>query len=93
MLNSDNNTAGVSGNSLFGGLLDSNTFAEPNINKVDMDYSALNGSMITNGAEYLQSISNIVASDVSSNPVRVCFCREGEEMPDCSFQPGPTEID
>ena len=91
-----NNTAGVSGNSLFGGLLDRctiNTFAEPNINKVDMDYTALNGSMITNGAEYLQSISNIVASDVSSNPVRVCFCREGEETPDCSFQPGPIEID
>ena len=89
-----NNTAGVSGNSLFGGLLDKctvSTFAEPNINKVDMDYSALNGSMITDGAEYLQSISNIQDSDVSSDPVRVCFCREG--VPDCSFQPEPIEID
>ena len=91
-----NNTAGVSGNSLFGGLLDRctvSTFAEPNINKVDMDYSALNGSMITDGAEYLQSISNILASDVSSDPVRVCFCREGKGVPDCSFQPEPIEID
>ena len=90
-----NNTAGVSGNSLFGGLLDRctvSTFAEPNINKVDMDYSALNGSMITDGAEYLQSISNIQDSDVSSDPVRVCFCREGG-LPDCSFQPDSIEID
>ena len=89
-----NNTAGVSGNSLFGGLLyrcTVSTFAEPNIHKVDMDYSALNGSMITDGAEYLQSISNIQDSDVSSDPVRVCFCREG--VPDCSFQPEPIEID
>ena len=89
-----NNTAGISGNSLFGGLLDKctvSTFAEPNINKVDMDYSALNGSMITDGAEYLQSISNIQDSDVSSDPVRVCFCREG--VPDCSFQPDSIEID
>ena len=88
-----NNTAGVSGNSLFGGLLDRctvSTFAEPNINQVDMDYSALNGSMITDGAEYLQSISNIQDSDVSSDPVRVCFCREG--IPDYSFQPEPIEI-
>ena len=89
-----NNTAGVSGNSLFGGLLDRctvSTFAEPNIDKVDMDYSALNGSMITDGVEYLQSISNIQDSDVSSDTVRVCFCREG--VPDCSFQPEPIEID
>ena len=89
-----NNTAGVSGNSLFGGLLDKctvSTFAEPNIDKVDMDYTALNGSMITDGAEYLQSISNVQDSDVSSDPVRVCFCREG--VPDCSFQPDSIEID
>ena len=89
-----NNSAGVSGNSLFGGLLDRctvSTFAEPNIHKVDMDYSASNGSMITDGAEYLQSISNIQDSDVSSDPVRVCFCREG--VPDCSFQPDSIEID
>ena len=88
-----NNTAKDRGNSLFGGLLNMctvSTFAEPNINNVNMDYSFSNGSLIVSGTEYLQSISNIIESDISSEPVRVCFCRE--RLPDCTFQPNPIEI-
>ena len=90
-----NNTAKDGGNSLFGGLLNMctvSTFAEPNINNVNMDYSFSNGSLIVSGTEYLQSISNILESDISSEPVRVCFCREGEGLPDCNFQLDPIEI-
>ena len=57
-----NNTAEVSGNSLFGGLLDRCTvsqFAETNINNVNMDYTFSNGTMIVQGLEYFQKISNI----------------------------------
>ena len=90
-----NNTAKDGGNSLFGGLLNMctvSTFAETNINNVNMDYSFSNGSLIVSGTEYLQSISNILESDISSEPLRVCFCREGEGLPDCNFQLDPIEI-
>ena len=90
-----NNTAKDRGNSLFGGLLNMcivSTFAEPNINNVNMDYSFLNGSLIVSGTEVIQSISNILESDICSEPVRVCFCREGEGLPDCNFQLDPIEI-
>ena len=90
-----NNTAKDGGNSLFGGLLNMCTvsiFVELNINNVNMDYSFSNGSLIVSGTEYLQSISNIHESDISSEPVRVCFCREGEGLQDCNFQLDPIEI-
>ena len=90
-----NNTAQQSGESLFGGLLDRCTvsiFAEPNINNVNTDYSFSNGTIVTDGHEYLKVISNIEDEHISSYPVRVCFCREGQGIPDCSYQPEPVQI-
>lgn len=88
-----NNTAELSGHGLFGGLWDRCTvsiFAEPNINKVNMDYSLSNSTIITEGLDYLQMISNVNKSDVSSDPVRVCFCIGGQ--PDCSYHPDSMSI-
>ena len=90
VLRFNDNMATFSGEDLFGGLLDRckvSMFAEPNVNNVNMDYSFSNGTMITNGYEYLVSISNIVDEHVSSEPIRVCFCREGSGQPDCDYQP------
>ena len=87
-----NNTAKISGHSLFGGLLERctvSTFAEANINNVGMDYAYSNSTMVTEGHEYFQMITNVQDSDISSGPVRVCFCREGQ--PDCSYQPDPIQ--
>ena len=42
------------------------------------------------GHEYFRKISNIRDSDVSSHPVRVCFCKNGN--PDCTYQPDPIHI-
>ena len=88
-----NNTAELSGNNLFGGLLDRcsvSQFAETNINNVNMDYTISNGTMIVEGHEYFQKISNIQDEDIGSHPVRVCFCNNGQ--PDCTYQHNPILI-
>ena len=85
-----NNTAQVSGNSLFGGLLDRCTvsqFAETNVNNVNMDYTFSNGTMVVQGLEYFQKISNIQDIDIDSPPIQVCFCTNGQ--PNCSHQHDP----
>ena len=95
VLHFNDNMATFSGEDLFGGLLDRCTvsmFAEPNVNNVNMDYSFSNGTVITNGYEYLTSISNIVGEHISSEPIRVCFCREGSGQPDCDYQPSPIVV-
>ena len=82
-----NNTAEFLGNSLFGGLLDRcsvSQFAETNINNVNMDYTISNGTMIVEGHEYFQKISNIQDTDIGSHPIQVCFCNNG--YPDCTYQ-------
>ena len=92
VLHFNDNMATSSGEDLFGGLLDRckvSMFAEPNVNNINMDYSFSNGTVITNGYEYLMSISNIVGEHISSEPIRVCFCREGSGQPDCDYQPSP----
>ena len=95
VLSFSDNMASVSGEDLFGGLLDRCTvsmFAEPNINNVNMDFSSSNGTVITKGYEYLTSISNILETNIDSDPIRVCFCREGYGQPDCDYQPQPIVI-
>ena len=88
-----NNTSELSGNSLFGGLLDRckvSQFAETNINNVNMDYTFSNGTMIVQGYEYFQKINNIQDADIDSSPLRVCFCTNGQ--PNCSHQHEPIQI-
>ena len=88
-----NNTAKVSGHSLYGGLLDRcrvSPLAEPNINNHKMDYTLSNETVTVEGLSYLHKISNIEDSDIGSPPVRVCFCNNGQ--PDCTYQPDPEVI-
>ena len=88
-----NNTAELSGNSLFGGLLDRcsvSQFAETNINNVNMEYTFSNGTMIVQGYEYFKKIGNIQDADIDSPPVRVCFCINGQ--PNCSHQHDPIQV-
>ena len=89
-----NNSAKISGHSLFGGLLDSckiNPFAESVIrNDITNRGSWTNDASLMRGHKYFKKISNINDSDISSHPVRVCFCRNGN--PDCAYQPDPIHI-
>ena len=88
-----NNTARLSGNSLFGGLLDRCTvsqFAETNIINVHMDYTFSNGTMVVRGYEYFQKISNINHADIDSPPIKICFCTNGQ--PNCSHQHDPIQV-
>ena len=87
------NTADLSGNSLFGGLLDRcsvSQFAETNINNVNVDYTFSNGTMIVQGYDYFKKISNIEGTDIGSPPVRVCFCSDGQ--PNCSYKHDPIQV-
>ena len=45
---------------------------------------------LVNGTTYLTNISNINLSDVSSEPVKICFCKNG--LPDCTDQPGTIRV-
>ena len=78
------NSAGIFGINLYGGLLDRCTvhiesFQKSEINKL--------------GLANLQNSSNINDTQldtVSSSPVRLCFCRDGES--DCDYQPEPIQV-
>ena len=83
-----NNTARKSGNTLHGGLLDRCTvssFAE--IFRIEQ-YTHLNPSKL-DAISYFLNLTNIkredLQSELSSDPVRVCFCKNNQ--PDCSYEP------
>ena len=78
------NRAG-SGSALYGGLLD-----RCNLSKLTpLTFGGLNSSSL-----FFSNISNIsgqLQDSITSDPVRVCFCRDGQ--PDCSYQhPAITNI-
>ena len=82
------NTASGQGANLFGGLLDRcipSPFAEVYRFTIPTFHSAVS---------YLGEISNITGLDtVSSQPVRVCFCKsDSESEPDCSYQPPTVKV-
>ena len=77
----NNNYADSSGHDLFGGLLDRCSFT---------DLSKINSSGISHFKE-LSDLQNIkLNKSVSSEPVRVCSCKNGE--PDCSQQQQSIQI-
>ena len=79
-----NFSAGISGANLYGGLLDRCTVYQ------DLR-SGLERAEL--GHRIIQNASNIDESQldtVSSDPVRLCFCRDGQ--PDCSYQPHPIKV-
>ena len=79
-INVSENSAGVSGSNLFGGLLDrcavhSKTFKDYQTETTPGIMSFLNSS----------NINESQLNTVSSFPVRLCFCNNGQ--PDCNYQP------
>ena len=87
------NQAGISGPSLYGGLLDRcriSPFAEMLLSNACEGHTLSNRTITVGGLAYLRSISNIDTSDIASPPVRVCFCRNSQ--PDCSYNPDPVPI-
>ena len=84
-----NNTA-KSGSNIYGGLINSCTInAAHNPRYSGSDYSP-NTIAIVNGTSYISKISNTDLESISSEPIQICFCRDG--WPDCSYQPCPIKI-
>ena len=82
-INALDNFAGLAGSNLFGGLLDRCTV-----------HSDLNEETETNTPTGLASflrLSNISLDTISSHPVRMCFCQDGQ--PNCNYQPESIQID
>ena len=91
------NLAYISGSTLFGGLLDRcklEHFSE--LQHVTNDTTvprreSLNVTIV-NGISYLTNISNINVSEISSEPVQLCFCKPDGVGPDCDYQPDPIRV-
>ena len=82
------NHAQSSGSNLFGGLLDRCT-----LSPFTRGRQGSNPFNTTNSFTYFQSLSNIrnlSHHNISSRPVRVCFCKDNQ--PDCGYQPSPFSI-
>ena len=75
-----NNVARISGSTLYGGLLDRCT-----VNPSAEIFLKTQNITLLDGVSYIQNITNINLSSIASDPVRLCFCKNGQ--PDCSYQP------
>ena len=76
-INFNDNYANISGDDLYGGLLDRCIFS--------------NGPNTINAAGFLKEISNIRCFDtISSKPVRLCYCKNNQ--PDCDQQVHSIEV-
>ena len=88
-----NNSATVAGDKLYGGLLDRcgvSTLAE-----IFLLYTNSTPSSVS-AISYMVNITDLDIQDfnstkmISSDPVRVCFCRDNR--PDCSYHPQPESV-
>ena len=80
VFNFEDNHADSSGHDLFGGLLDRCSSNDTNLSRSE-----------SNGVTHFKELSNLQnLSTVSSEPVRVCPCKNGE--PDCSQQQQSLQI-
>ena len=89
------NHAHTSGSSLFGGLVDRckiQHFSELQdfIPHTTVHQHESCSIKTVNGISYMSNISNINMSEISSEPVQLCFCKGG--IPDCNYQPDPTRV-
>ena len=75
-----NNVARISGSALYGGLLDRCT-----VNPSAEIFLKTRNTTLLDGVTYIQNVTNINLSSIASDPVRLCFCKNGQ--PDCSYQP------
>ena len=86
------NSADVSGSSLFGGLIDrckvlhftEKLLCSSNSNKTHQ-------TTVVDGISYLEDITNIDRLDIGSEPVQLCFCNS-DDLPDCNYQPQTIRI-
>ena len=76
--NTFDNSAGLSGSNLFGGLLDRC--------KVESQFYKPAAS----GLDAFQQLSSVKSDTISSDPVRMCFCRDLQ--PDCDYQPESIQV-
>jgi predicted outer membrane repeat protein len=80
------NTAGLSGDNLFGGLLD-----RCNVDISILSHNLTRENSLSEGLASFQEISKKVDLDsIGSHPVRVCICKDG--IPNCSYHSPPIEI-
>ena len=89
----DKNTASVSGSTLFGGLLD-RCIVSP-FNEVDRTINRITNELLTykgDGLQYIKDISSETKTErMSSYPVQVCLCVNGQQ--NCSYNiQGYTEV-
>ena len=75
------NFAKISGHNLYGGLLDRCTTSWVHTQV---------GIITANVFFYLQNVSNVSIDTISSDPMRLCFCKSGK--PDCSYSPYPIYV-
>ena len=79
------NSAEMSGSNLFGGLLDRCSIR-------DLPSPGANFATVTNGAASFKKLSGITELEtISSDPVRICFCRNNGQ-PDCNYNPSSIEV-
>ena len=78
------NSAGISGMNLFGGLLDRCTVHTESYQKSRANKLGLASF------QNLSSINELEMDTVSSHPVRFCFCRDSK--PDCNYQPDSIQV-
>ena len=88
--NFSENFAEISGSTLYGGLLDRCTVSPSAEVYIQYDhYTTQPGAM--SGVEYITSITNINATSVTSDSVRICFCNNINK-PDCQQKPPPIPV-
>ena len=74
----EDNHAYISGADLFGGLLDRCTISPLAV----MDNQQSSVTVVN----FMSSLFDVYSLDISSAPIRVCFCDE-DKQPDCSYHP------
>ena len=86
------NSANVSGSSLFGGLIDRCKvlhFTEKLL--CSSNSNMTHQTTVVDGISYLEDITNIDRLDIGSEPVQLCFCNS-DDLPDCNYQPQTIRI-
>ena len=90
------NSALISGSGLFGGLIDRcrvHHFTEHRkllLTMVSSYQQYHSQDALVNGVSYIRKISNIDLSDIGSQPVQLCFCKNDKSV--CDYQPGPIRV-
>ena len=79
------NSAAISGSSLYGGLLD-----RCSVSPFVLRYTDENPATFEHGYSYFKHISIVKDDDIRSAPVQLCFCEA--DLPDCYHNPGPIYV-